>query len=98
MHEKSNVASNRLVKNKNPNDEHYNELIPARYLESNVFELYKDFPHADKLKISTFRKYLKMSGEFKKPFRWTDLCDYCEKGKQLKANLTKILEAADYEW
>lgn len=40
----------------------------------------------------TFFKYLKKSGEFKKPHRLTDLCDYCEKGKELKKKIANSLK------
>lgn len=98
--EKSNIGANRLVENKNPNDENYKQKIPVRYLEENNIELYKMFPFREQLSNGTFYKYLKMTGEFKKPFRWTDLCDYCEKGKQIRADLYRLLEPAhmEYEW
>ena len=65
--EKSNIASNRLIKNKG--QDITNELIPDRYLEEERALLYKKFPFKQKLHKSTFYKYLKSSGQFKKPHR-----------------------------
>lgn len=41
LHENSSIASNRLVKNKNPLSANYNSLVPARYLTENRTELFK---------------------------------------------------------
>ncbi|CAF0844074.1 unnamed protein product [Brachionus calyciflorus] len=92
LKEKSNIASNRLCLNKNPSDPNFKQLQNARYLEDNIIELYKSFPFSNEISISTFYKYVNLSGEFKKPFRWTDLCDYCERGKILKDNLDKKIK------
>ena len=45
------------------------ELVPARYLEEERALLYKNFPFKEQLHKSTFYKYLKSSGQFKKPHR-----------------------------
>lgn len=47
-------------------------------LEDNQTEIYKASNFKDQMSNSTFYKYLKINGEFKKPYRWTDFCDYCE--------------------
>lgn len=82
--EKSAVASNRLVANKNfqknnPPGPENQKLLPVRYLEERQVELYKNFEHKNRVKKSTFHRYVKKSGIFKKPHRLTDLCEYCEK-------------------
>lgn len=98
LNENSNIGANRLVINRDKNDKRYKQKIPVRYLEKNQTELYNEFPHADKISKDTFIKYMKMSNEFKKPFRWTDLCDYCEKGKKIKSDLVRALTDLKYEW
>ena len=39
-----------------------------------------------------------MSYEFKEPFRWRDLCEYCEKGKKIKSDLFRALTVLKYQW
>ena len=98
LYENSSIASNRLVKNKDKDDENFDKNVPARYLEGNLIELYKNFPLANQMSKETFFKYLNKSGEFKKPHRLTDLCDYCEKGKELEKKIGKSLEMLGYDW
>lgn len=98
LYENSNIVSNRLVTNKDEDDENFSKRVPARSLETNKIELYKKFPLADKMSKETFFKYLRKSGEFKKPHRLTDLCDYCEKGKELEKKIAKNLETLKYDW
>ena len=93
-----NEASNRLVINKDQDDENFGTKVSARYLEKNQFELYKNFSLAKLLSIETFLKYLRKSRVYKKPHRLTDLCDYCEKGKELEKKIAKSLKALNYEW
>ena len=52
--------------------------MPVRYLENNLTETYKMFPFKDTISKTTFIKYLKINKVYKKPFRLTDLCDFCE--------------------
>jgi hypothetical protein len=82
--ENSTIASNRMVLNKDMSDAEYGDSIFTRYLNNNQSELYKSFPLNNIVSKSSFCKYLKISGRFKKPFRLTDLCDYCEKANELK--------------
>ena len=98
LYENSNIVANRLVTNKDEDDENFSKRVPARSLETNKIELYKRFPLADKMSKETFFKYLRKSGEFKKPHRLTDLCDYCEKGKELEKKIAKNLETLKYDW
>ena len=64
LKEKSNIASNRLVKIKNSGT-----LVPARYLEENKTELYKIFPFSNQISKSTFFKYTNLNVEYKRPHR-----------------------------
>ena len=86
--ENSNPASNRLIVNRNKYDLYnYKKEISARYLEKNSTELYRNFPFRNQLSKTTFFKYISISGEYKRPIRMTDLCDYCETGKRLKRSI-----------
>ena len=83
----SSVASNRTIKDKS------GEKISARYCEDTIKEAFKKFNNrilsrelnCEKISFSSFYKYF--GTEYKKPHRITDLCDYCEYGKKLKAEL-----------
>jgi hypothetical protein len=70
LNEKSNVASNRLVVNKNSTHENYNQSIPARYLEDTRSVLYEKFPFSEEISKSTFYKNSHINGEYKKPHRY----------------------------
>jgi hypothetical protein len=94
--EKSNIASNKLVVNKDVNDIDFNESVPVRYLISNQMDLYNQFPLRDQLNRTTFVRYLKSSGEFKSPHRWTDVCDHCEKAKKIKQEIIQNLKKIQY--
>ena len=95
--DKSTVASNRLVVNKNfePGIDDQ-KLIPVRYLEERQIELYKKFPLKQQVAKSTFKKYLTQSRIYKKPQRLTDMCDYCETLKKLSPELIKGLRNYGY--
>ncbi|CAF0891443.1 unnamed protein product [Brachionus calyciflorus] len=96
LKEKSNIASNRLFINKNPVCVNFKKLENARYLEDRMTELYKNFPYSNEISKSTFYKYANLSGEYKKPYRWTDLCDYCESGKRLKIDIDNLMEDLNF--
>lgn len=64
LKEKSNIASNRLVKIKNTG-----QLVPARYLEENKTELFKLYQFSEQISKSTFFKYTNLNVEYKKPHR-----------------------------
>lgn len=70
LKEKSNIASNRLAKNKNVQSDNFGQLVPARYLEENKSELFKAFPFSNEISKSTFFKYTNLIGEYKKPHRF----------------------------
>jgi hypothetical protein len=97
--EKSNVCSNRLVINEE------GEYVPVRYLEDTRAELYKDWcgnkaPHQLGSKVpckTTFYNYVKKARIFKNPFRWTDMCEYCEKLRDLKKTLPNDLLELGYQ-
>jgi hypothetical protein len=56
--------------------------------------LYKSFEKKDQLSYSCFYKYLKKNKQFKKPIRFSDLCEYCEWArnarKRIKIYLTNF--------
>lgn len=90
LSENSNPASNRLTVNRNKYDIYnYKKTMPARYLEKCPTELYRDFPFRNQISKTTFFKYISISGEYKRPIRMTDLCDYCETGKRLKRSIVE---------
>lgn len=98
MNQHSSIASNRLVVNRDKSDtENHLNKIPARYLDDQKSELYKLFPFSNEISKSTFNKYACLSGVFKRPHRWTDLCDYCEKGVKLKHELIKDFKMKNFE-
>lgn len=82
-----------------PEEEGSQQLQSVRYLEDNQIELFKAFKKREpQIKISriTFVKYLKKSGNFKKPHRLTDMCEYCEKLKKIKQTLPIDLKEFKY--
>jgi len=91
----SNVASNRMTyKYENG----VKVEVPVRYLENNLTETYKSFPFKDQVSKSTLVKYLKKENIYKKPFRLTDLCDYCEwYSKSLSAIKNCIKKFEDFQ-
>ena len=78
--------------------ERYGNLIPVRYLKDTANELYSNYPFKNEISLSTFRKYLKITGEFKKPHRLTDLCDWCEWAKKTKDNIIRLLRSENYQF
>ena len=85
----SRPASNRLVQDKSKTGLNNNlrELLPVRYLNDNQSKLFKLFPYKSELAKNTFINYLRKSGQFKKPFRVTDLCDYCHWATKAKKSI-----------
>ncbi len=69
LKEKSNIASNRLVKIRNPAHKNYKQAIPARYLENSRSELYQQFPFSNEISKTTFFKYSNINGEYKNPHK-----------------------------
>ena len=80
----SNVASNRTVLFEGV-------LIPARYLHETQEVIYTQFPLKDSVSKSCFLDYLLSRKQFKKAYRFTDLCEYCEWAREAKVELSKIL-------
>jgi hypothetical protein len=66
----SSVAANRYLKKLQKN---------AFYCECSLVEAYSRFEYCSELSFSSFYKYL--GDQFKKPHRYSDLCEYCEKNK-----------------
>lgn len=115
MENLSNIAANRLVKvrtfsERNPcvkftkkklSDNYKNAL----YRQTTLYEAYKNFINQNenlkgKIGFATFYKYV--DNRFKKPSKSTDLCDYCEYGKEIIKELKSYIEANnhyfDQEW
>ena len=70
MTNNSSIAANRYLKKLKTN---------ARYTNSTYIEAFNTFPMKNKLTFSTFIR--KMKKKYKKPHRYSDLCDICEKSK-----------------
>ncbi len=66
----SNIAANRYLKKLKEN---------AFYCSISIMEAYSKFESKTELSFSTFYKYL--GDQFKKPHRFSDLCEYCEDNK-----------------
>jgi len=67
----SSIAANRYLKKLQKN---------AFYCECSLrIEAYSRFESSSELSFSSFYKYL--GDEFKKPHRFSDLCEYCEMNK-----------------
>lgn len=90
LDENSRIVANRLTTNKDSDDEeNYKMAVPAKILEKRITDLYKAFPLANQMCISTFLKYARKTNIYKKPQRLTDLCDYCDKARSIKLSLAK---------
>ena len=74
---------------------HTTSIVPVRYLEDTKDQIYNNFIYRDSISKSTFFKYLKRAKIFKKTFRYTDLCDYCEWTKEAKKQIKYILSSIE---
>ena len=81
LENQSEIASNRTIKIDN-------ELVYVRYMKISISEAYRIFKRKDQLSLSAFFSYV--SNKFKKSQRLSDLCEYCELGKQLKKELALL--------
>ena len=83
------------------------ELESVRYRETTLNEAFRTFKESAhqlanrrereqrlNTKFSTFCKYLEPS--FKKPYRYTDLCEICEFGKDLEKDIKRSLLEYDF--
>ena len=68
--ENSNIASNRLVINKNPMSFDFKKYVSARYLSENRSTLFKKFSSTDEISKTTFYRYSNVDNLFKKPHRY----------------------------
>lgn len=83
----SSVASNRVIKK--------NDVIQNVYhCDRTMTAAYSSFPFKNELSMSSFRKYNKPY--LKKPKRRTDLCDYCENGKQIRKKIIDYCQKIGY--
>lgn len=78
-------ASNRTVVSKDKNLNGLKVDLPVKYRNATLLELYNSFEDKNELSFSCFCSYI--SKEFKKPRRFTDLCEYCEKSRSIKKQL-----------
>ena len=70
MESLSTIAANRYLKKIDKN---------AYYCSISMIEAFSKFEFNNTMSFSTFYKYI--GDQFKKPHRFSDLCDYCEKNK-----------------
>lgn len=70
MENLSSIAANRYLKKIDKN---------AFYCNVSLVEAYIKFDLNSDLSFSTFNKYI--GNQFKKPHRFSDLCEYCENNK-----------------
>jgi hypothetical protein len=100
LKQNSNIGSNRLVKKKKNalfvEDTLCEDFVPVRYLIDTQKELFKTFAFRNEISYSTFYKYLKHDGVYKKAFRLTDICDYCEWAKKNEKVIRKICSDENY--
>lgn len=85
----SHEASNRVVKRGE------DQYLPVRYLSENKIETWKSFPFKYFMSRSTFYNYLLKDKQYKKPFRLTDLCDYCLWAKYVKKEMNTICKSIE---
>ena len=64
------IAANRYLKKIDKN---------AYYCNISLLEAYSKFESNNEISFSSFYKYL--GSQFKKPHRFSDLCEYCENNK-----------------
>jgi hypothetical protein len=88
----SNVSSNRSIKFPIGNDEKTD--IAVQHRNETLEIIYDNFPFKNEIKFSTFCKYI--DKKFKKPHRLSDLCEYCEHGRNLKKKISNLLEVVGY--
>ena len=70
MEDISSIAANRYLKKIDKN---------AFYCNISIIEAYSKSDFCNTLSFSTFYKYV--GEQFKKPHRFSDLCEYCENNK-----------------
>lgn len=68
--------------------------IPVRYRHSTLKEAFLSFPFKDELSFATFYKYFDKN--IKKPHRKSDLCEYCEYGRELTIQIREQAAKNDY--
>ncbi|CAF0975069.1 unnamed protein product [Brachionus calyciflorus] len=86
MNDISEIAANRYLKKINSN---------AFYCSTSLLKAYESFKYQSSLSFSSFYKYV--SEKYKKPHRFSDLCDYCEKNKEYKKELQNYASENFYE-
>jgi hypothetical protein len=84
----SRQASNRVV---NING----QLVPIRYLNDTQKEIWKKSPLYNLISEQTFYNYKNINNQFKKPHRFTDLCDYCLWAKTVKNQIISTISSLE---
>ena len=74
------------------------EKVPIRYLSDNLMESYKKIPFRNNFHFSTYYKYLKKEKIFKKPHRFTDLCNVCEWAKDAHIQIKSSLQNENFQF
>jgi hypothetical protein len=82
----SSIAANRFLKKLNTN---------AFYCQVSLVEAYDQFHLKNDLSFSTF--YTHVPTKFKKPHRFSDLCDYCEYNRELKNDIVRVANVLNYQ-
>ncbi|CAF1001690.1 unnamed protein product [Brachionus calyciflorus] len=82
----SSIATNRFLKKEQTN---------AYYMSTSIEKAFQSFKYKEDISYSSFFKYT--DDRFKKPHRISDLCDYCEKKKDLIRNLLRLSQESGYE-
>ena len=83
----SEIAPNRSIKSPTKSDvPSYN--VPVFYRNRTLKEIYSSFPHKEEISFASFCNYINPT--IKKPHRFSDLCEICEFGRNLKFKLAEI--------
>ena len=71
------------------------EDITVRYRFTTLCEAYESYPFKEEVSFSCF--YSHIENTFKKPHRLTDLCEYCEHGKDMLREIKREAIKNKYE-
>ena len=82
------IVSNRSIKSSFKESNNLKLDVPVYYRTKSLKEIYDSFPFKNEISFTSFFSY--MNNQFKKPYRFNDLCQFCEYGKNLKKKLSGI--------
>ena len=80
--------SNRSIKSSFKDSNNLKFDVPVYYRTKSLKEIFNSFPFKNEISFTSFFSY--MNNQFKKPYRFNDLCQFCEYGKNLKNKLSGI--------